>query len=160
VNADKDRPHPFLRMPVPWVFVTGYLVGLVVQLLVPIPMGTRALILATQAVGIFLLALGVALAVWAQWIFRKERTTTDPNETSSRLVAWGPYKFSRNPMYVGLFLVFIGLSGAFEQVWSIACLLFVFYYLSQFVIPFEERQLRRTFGESYERYYKTVRRWV
>ena len=40
MNVDRDRPHPFLHMPVPWVFVTGYLVGLVVQLLVPISVGS------------------------------------------------------------------------------------------------------------------------
>jgi protein-S-isoprenylcysteine O-methyltransferase Ste14 len=147
-------------MPVPWVFAGAYLAGAAVQLLVPVSVGAEALSLAIRAAGVLSLALGVALAAWAQWIFRRERTTTDPNGTSSSLVTWGPYRFSRNPMYVGLFLFFIGLSGAFAQVWSVAGLLFVFYYLSRVVIPFEESQLRRTFGESYGRYCKMVRRWV
>ena len=149
-----------MRLPVPWVYVIAYLFGFGIQLLFPVAITPVFWLTFTQAISIALLAVGVIFAVWAQWIFRKEHTTTDPNQTSAQLITWGPYRFSRNPMYVGLFLIFIGLSGIFTLVWSIICQLFVFYYLNWIVIPFEEAQLQRTFGNSYEQYCKKVRRWI
>jgi len=148
-----------LGIPVPWVYAIAYLVGAAIQFAVPVTIASIFL-LTIQAVSVLLLALGIALAAWAQWIFRKEHTTTDPTQTSSRLVTWGPYRFSRNPMYIGLFLVFTGLSGVFTLVWSILCLIPVFYYVNWIVIPVEEAQLRKTFGEAYEQYSRKVRRWI
>jgi protein-S-isoprenylcysteine O-methyltransferase Ste14 len=157
---DKTRIHRLLGIPVPCVYVIAYLVGAMVQLAVPLTISSDLLLTTTQVISILLLAIGVILAVWAQWIFRKEHTTTDPSQTCSKFITWGPYKFSRNPMYVGLFLLFIGLSGIFTLVWSIIAQLFVFYYVNWIVIPVEETQLQKTFRQAYEEYCKKVRRWI
>lgn len=165
MNNNNSKPEDsgqnrLLRIPVPWVYAIAYLVGAGIQFAVPVTIASASLRAITQAVSILLIALGVLFAAWAQRIFRKENTTTDPTQSSSKLVTWGPYRFSRNPMYVGLFLVFIGLSGVFTLVWSIALMLPVFYYINWIVIPIEEAQLRGTFGETYEEYRKKVRRWL
>jgi len=110
--------------------------------------------------GSLLLLIGAAIAVWAQWIFRKEITTTDPTQTSAKLVTWGPYKFSRNPMYLGLFLAFMGVDMILTFVWSLVLLIFVLYYVNWIVIPIEENQLQKTFGETYVQYCMKVRRWL
>jgi len=114
----------------------------------------------TYLLGTLLLSVGVALAVWSQWIFHKERTTTDPTQTSAKLVTCGPYKFSRNPMYLGLFLAFIGVDLILTFVWSLVLLIFVLYYVNWIVIPVEEKQLQKTFGETYKQYRLKVRRWL
>jgi len=159
-NNNSGKIHPLMRIPVPWVFLIPYLVGVGIQFIVPLTISSVVLLTITQVLSILLLVVGVTLAAWAQWLFRKEHTTTDPNQTSTRLITWGPYRFSRNPMYIGLFLIFIGISGIFTLFWSLILLLFVVYYLNWIVIPVEEKQLRKNFGEAYEQYCERVRRWI
>jgi protein-S-isoprenylcysteine O-methyltransferase Ste14 len=148
-----------MRIPVPWVFVLAYLVGVVLQAFIPIPLdaGTRRV---ARIAGIVGLTTGVALAVWALTIFRKVRTTTIPGAKSSALVTWGPYRFSRNPMYVALTLAYLGEAGILGQVWPLPLLLLTLVYVNGTLIPFEESQLQETFGDAYAQYGASVRRWV
>jgi len=145
MGNDVSKTNPLMHIPVPWVFVIAYLVGIGIQLEFPVSIGSANWLTVTQVLGILLLAVGAALAVWAQWIFRREHTTTVPTKTTTSLVVWGPYRFSRNPMYLGLFLSFGGISVALTFVWSILLLFVVLYYVNSVVIPVEERQLRRNF---------------
>src|SRR5512143_1795439 len=72
--------------------------------------------------------------------------------TSSRLVTWGPYRLSRNPMYVSLSLACLGEAGMLRQVWPVVLLPLTVAYLSWIVIPVEEARLAEAFREDYERY--------
>lgn len=149
-----------MHIPVPWVFTIAYLVGYGAQFLVPVSIGESVWLTFTEVLGISLLVVGAVLAFWAQWIFHKVHTTTVPYGTSTKLVDWGPYRFSRNPMYLGLFLFFAGVSVALTFVWSLLILLGVMYYLNSAVVPLEERQLARSFKEAYQSYFREVRRWL
>ena len=149
-----------LHIPVPWVYTIAYLVGIAIQLVYPVSITSAVFLVITYSLSTLFLVVGVVLAVWAQWIFHKERTTTDPTRTSAKLVTWGPYKFSRNPMYLGLFLAFIGLDGLLTFIWSLLLLIFVFYYVNWIVIPVEEKKLQETFGDGYNQYHNRVRRWI
>jgi hypothetical protein len=93
-------------------------------------------------------------------IFRKPRTTTVPGKASSVLVTWGPYRFTRNPMYVSLLLAYLGEAGILRQIWPVALLPLVLAYLNWIVIPVEEAKLSQVFGEAYETYRARVRRWI
>jgi protein-S-isoprenylcysteine O-methyltransferase Ste14 len=115
---------------------------------------------AVRLVGGAVFVLGAALAGWGWLTFRRARTTTVPGQESSRLVTWGPYRFSRNPMYVGLSVAYVGEAGILGQVWPLALLPLVVAYLNRAVIPVEESKLRDVFGGGYERYRRQVRRWV
>jgi protein-S-isoprenylcysteine O-methyltransferase Ste14 len=126
----------------------------------PISISSSLIRAFTRVLGAALLVVGVAIIVWAQLIFHKEHTTTDPAQTSLKLITWGPYRFTRNPMYIGLFLTFIGIDGIVTFVWSLLLLPPVFYYVNWIVIPVEEKQLKKTFGKTYENYCKRVRRWI
>jgi len=149
-----------VHIPVPWLYTIGYLFGIAIQFIVPVSIGSAALLAIVRVLGILLVTVGAVLMVWPQSIFRKHQTTTVPTETSTTLVNWGPYRFSRNPMYLGLFLFFVGLSVIFVLAWSILSLLVVVYYVNSKIIPIEEKQLRGSFGEAYEQYCKKVRRWI
>ncbi len=149
-----------MRIPVPSLYLMAFLFGVGIQFALPVSISSIFWLRTTQAISIILLAVGAILAAWALLIFQEAHTTTNRNETSLRLITWGPYRFSRNPVYIGFFLVIIGLSVIFTLVWSIICQLFVFIYLNWVVIPFEETRLLRTFGEVYEQYRKAVRRWI
>jgi protein-S-isoprenylcysteine O-methyltransferase Ste14 len=152
--------HPLMRIPVPWVFVAAYVVGLGLQLAFPtrVPSATPGLCI--RAGGIVLLGTGAALAVWCLVIFRSHHTTTIPFGISTKLVTWGPYRFSRNPMYVSLALVYLGEAGLLAQLWPLVTLPPVIAYMNWIVIPYEESRLRVEFGNDYEGYRARVRRWI
>ena len=156
---NRNKSH-LLHIPVPWIYVIAYLVGIGIQLVFPISISSSLTLIIARVLGTILLVFGVAIVVWAQLIFHKEQTTTDPTQTSLKLVTWGPYRFTRNPMYLGLFLIFIGFDGLLTFVWSLILLLPVLYYVNWIVIPIEEKQLKKTFGETYQNYGTRVRRWI
>jgi protein-S-isoprenylcysteine O-methyltransferase Ste14 len=163
VNGASPRlPGPvrlLLRIPVPWVFVLGYLAGVVVEAASGVP--ARGLQLShVRLVGAVVFAIGAVLAAWGLLTFRKARTTTVPGERSSQLVMRGPYRFTRNPMYVGLTLAYIGEAGILAQVWPLVLLPLVIAYVHWVVIPLEESTLADAFGPAYEQYRARVRRWL
>lgn len=98
MDSDADKTHSPTRIPVPWVFVIAYMVGIGIQFVIPVSIGSAVWLAITQALGVVMLAAGSILPVWAQWIFRKAYTTTVPYETTTKFVDWGPYRFTRNPM--------------------------------------------------------------
>jgi protein-S-isoprenylcysteine O-methyltransferase Ste14 len=110
--------------------------------------------------GAVVFVLGAALAGWGWLIFRRARTTRVPGETSTTLVTWGPYRFTRNPMYVGLFVAYLGEAGILHQVVPVILLPLTITYLNRVVIPIEEERLHEVFGAEYERYGNRVRRWL
>jgi len=155
-----DRIHPLMHIPVPWVFVLTYLAGVGLQYLVPLTINSTDIILISHIVGIILLIGGVPLAVWSLGIFRAARTTTVPFEAASKLVTWGPYRFSRNPMYVSLVLIYLGEAGLQVQIWPLLLLPLTVAYIHGTVIPVEEARLREVFGDAYKLYCARVRRWI
>src|SRR5450755_409639 len=102
----KNPVRFLMHVPVPWVFVLTYLLGVflehgVLKSLRPGAVSPKAAMLSDHA-GAALFAMGLVIAGWGWGIFRKARTTTVPGKASDKLVTWGPYHFTRNPMYVGL----------------------------------------------------------
>ena len=147
-----------LHIPVPWVFVITYLIGVDLEYIVPLhsPIATAPGITPGGAV-LFLIGLGFALR--ALLIFRRSRTTTVPGRASSQLVTWGPYRFSRNPMYIGLSIAYLGEAAILRQIWPVFLLPLTLCYLNWVVVPVEEAKLNEVVGEEYERYKASVRRW-
>lgn len=150
-----------MRIPVPWVFVLGYLLGVGLQFTVlPRLHLSAAASHNTSMVGAALFAVGAIIAGWGLILFHRARTTTTPGETSNAFVTRGPYRFTRNPMYVGLTLAYLGEMGLLAQPAPIFSLILVIAYVNWIVIPVEESRLRETFGETYVEYKNRVRRWL
>jgi protein-S-isoprenylcysteine O-methyltransferase Ste14 len=110
--------------------------------------------------GFILVGVGVIVAFSAVGIFKKASTTTVPFETPSALVTSGPYRFTRNPMYVGLALIYLGVAGTRAEIWPLILLPLVLAYVNFVVIPVEERRLHGVFGDAYQEYGARVRRWL
>jgi protein-S-isoprenylcysteine O-methyltransferase Ste14 len=145
-----------MRIPVPWVFALAYLVGALLEHFVKLHVDS---VIDTHAAGVAIFAVGLIIALWAQVLFRSRGTTTVPGQKSVVLVTSGPYRLTRNPMYVGLALAYVGEAGILRQVWPLAFLPLVMVYVNSIVIPVEERRLRETFGPIYEIYCLKVGRW-
>lgn len=154
------RINPVMRMPVPWVFILAYLVGFVAQLYLPIPIRSPEIVRISLIVGLILVIAGVAFAFSALGIFKRRSTTTIPFETPSSLVTSGPYRFTRNPMYVGLTLIYLGVAGTRAELLPVIVLPVLLAYINFIVIPVEERHLFDAFGDAYAQYGARVRRWL
>ena len=117
--------------------------------------------LQSRPIGAFLLLLGLAPPIMAIILFRREGTEIQPDSQANKaLVTRGPYRFTRNPMYLGLVLVTLGLAlwiGSWPMLLAPALL---FATVSFVHIPFEETKMRRQFGEAFDAYARTVRRWI
>jgi len=154
----KNPVRWLLHVPVPWVFVLTYLLGVVLERIFHSSISPGAARLSTIA-GCLLFALGLVIAGWGQLLFRKANTTTVPGRLSAKLVTSGPYRFTRNPMYVGLIFVYLGEAALLKQIWPVVVLPFMIAYLNWTVIPLEEARLEEVFPSEYEQYRARVRRW-
>lgn len=109
-----------------------------------------------------LVMIGVFVVLLSLWEFRAVGTTTDPRLPceSVTLVVWGIYRYSRNPMYFGFFLVLIAWGLFLGNVCSLLLLPVFIVYMNRFQIVPEERFMCEKFGDSYKQYKSEVRRWI
>jgi len=159
-RVDSARIHPLMSIPVPWTYILTFLAGVGVQQLVPLTIDSANILHIFWLTGIVLTVAGSLLAFSSLGIFRVARTTTVPFEAPSKLITWGPYRFTRNPMYVGLALIYLGVAGIQAQIWPVVLLLLLFIYIDRVVVPVEETRLRDVFRDAYEQYCSRVRRWI
>src|SRR6266536_268930 len=113
-----------------------------------------------QVVGMVIGALGAAVALWCIFTFAVAGIgTPSPFDPPRRLVIQGPYRFVRNPMYIGAGLALAG-AALFYESWSLLGYTGLFFLATHlFVVLYEEPTLRQTFGQEYEAYCRQVRRW-
>ena len=106
------------------------------------------------------IAVGVAVAALAMARFSDAGTNVPTNRPSTALVASGPYRFSRNPIYLSMLLIFAGTGLAADNGWVLILMVPLVLIMRFGVIAREERYLERKFGEDYLRYKRSVRRWL
>jgi protein-S-isoprenylcysteine O-methyltransferase Ste14 len=104
--------------------------------------------------------VALALAIWAISTMRGAGTRIETNQPTTTIVSGGPYRFTRNPIYVGMFLGQIGLAIGFDSLWLLATLVPFYFVLRYGVVAREEAYLERKFGEAYLGYRSRVRRWL
>jgi protein-S-isoprenylcysteine O-methyltransferase Ste14 len=144
----------------PVLFGAGLAAGFLLKWLVPVRLVPPSLEGPVCFAGAGLALLGLAFGGWAFATFLKAKTTPDPNHPVSALVTWGPYRVSRNPMYVGLSGFTAGLALVANAPWVLAILPLVWLALRRLVIEREEAYLERKFGEEYRSFKARTRRWV
>ena len=158
MSADRI-PDPGVRFPPPFLFAGGFFAGWLLHRVVPIavPGGRRPL---TSAIGWLLIGAGLAIVIAGLITFVRHRTAILPHRAAARLVTGGPYRYSRNPMYVGMTALYAGLALLTGIAWPLLLLPAVLLALWRLVIRREERYLSSEFGDDYERYRREVRRWI
>jgi len=111
--------------------------------------------------GIILMVMGAVLALMCIVVFIiRGKGTPAVFDPPVEFVAVGPYKYVRNPMYIGGFILLIGFGLYFSSLSILILSVILFFLFHLFVIFVEEPQLTKRFGESYLRYKKTVKRWI
>lgn len=143
--------------------ILGLLVvpGIVPWLLLHWSGGGLGLTLSIGLLGLLPLLLGLGLFFWCQAAFTfKGRGTLAPVAAPIFLVRSGPYTFMRNPMYLALFVMIGGEALLFHCWWLLVYLLLLMIGVHLFVVFLEEPRLSRQFGKSYQRYLRTVPRWL
>jgi protein-S-isoprenylcysteine O-methyltransferase Ste14 len=107
-----------------------------------------------------LIAAGFLLMIWAWRLFQQQHTPIRPTDRAVTLVTAGPFRLSRNPMYLGITLMLLGISLVAGSPALLIAPIGFLVLMSAVFIPFEENRLREAFGETYERYIRDVRRWL
>lgn len=115
---------------------------------------------AIRNIGLGLAGIGFLCGLWAFVTFVKARTTLNPHGSVRSVVSTGIYRFTRNPIYLGMVLMLIGFPLAFGNVWGIPLTLAFVPLMNKLVIEREEAYLAKKFGEGYTGYQSRVRRWL
>jgi protein-S-isoprenylcysteine O-methyltransferase Ste14 len=147
-----------LKLPPPiWALIYLIVAG-AVSALYP----CRALIdLRVVWLGALLIVLGFALSFSAFSLFRNKSTEIDPtSETNKLLVIEGPFRFTRNPMYLGLVIFTLGIAFCVGSLPMFVVPVLVFATANFAHIPFEEAKMQRQFGRRFDDYTHKVRRWI
>lgn len=110
--------------------------------------------------GLLPLIIGVAVSFIASNMFSKVDTTIRPYEESSFLVTDGLFRLSRNPMYLGMMLVLIGIATLLGTLTPYLVILVFFFLMNTVFIRVEEKMLQEKFGQAYLNYQQQVRRWI
>lgn len=155
-------PNPGVRFPPPFLFLLGLgLAWLLETRLARMRLAGSAGSQATiEILGIVLLAAGLLLIFWGMITFARSRTAILPMRSASIIVTGGPYRFTRNPMYAGMTLSYVGGAMIINSAWAFLVLPLVLFALHRLVISREERYLSSAFPEEYETYRRNVRRWL
>ena len=146
-----------VRIPPPLFYVAGFLVGVVVELAFPIDRPPLAITVAVTLIGA---AAWLALDGAAMLHFRRAETSMVPFNPTTALVTSGPYRFTRNPMYLGMAFLYAAVALASGVIWALAILPVVIALVDRLVIAREEPYLERKFGHAYRDYRSRVRRWL
>jgi len=153
--AERDRPGVIATPPL--IYIVGLAIGFGLEALLPSASLPGAL---AWSLGSGLLIAGLALAASFFNAFRGARTPVDVRKPTTAIVTTGPYRLSRNPGYLSLALIYVGVTVLTGALWALVPLVPTLVLVDRGVIAREERYLERKFGDEYLRYKARTRRWL
>ena len=153
----ESRADPRSRLLPPAVYFGATFVGIGVHRVWPIGLFPQPV---GRWIGWALIACAVLLAAIAVALFHRAGTPPNPTREVTAFVRSGPYRLTRNPMYVGLTLFQAGLAFALDDAWVLILLVFSFAVMDRIVVPGEERYMASRYGADYAAYRARVRRWL
>ena len=157
---DPSSDNAGVRIIPPAVYLGGLAIGYLLDLIWHVPIAPPGWSLVVRLVGGAATVLGLWLMLSAATLFRRLGTAVPPWEPTSTLATEGPYRFTRNPMYLGMALIVGGLGFIGNAVWPLLALVPVIVIIRTQVIAREERYLEAKFGYEYRILETRVRRWL
>jgi protein-S-isoprenylcysteine O-methyltransferase Ste14 len=152
-----DQDNPGINVPPPLIYLLPLVLGLLLDRRRPVPFLPRG---TARGLGWSLLGGGVALNGWFLRTIRKADVPIRTDKPVPRLTTEGPFRYTRNPSYLALAIIYAGIAVLRNSLWAILLLPLVVMVMQREVIGREERYLERAFGEEYLDYKDKVRRWV
>jgi protein-S-isoprenylcysteine O-methyltransferase Ste14 len=155
--SNDEQDNPGIKAPPPLIYLLPLLLGLILDRRAHVPFLPRGV---ACVLGWPLAGGAMALAAWFARTMRRANTTMHVNKPVSRVVQDGPFRYSRNPGYLSLLMIYMGIAILRNALWVILLLPLLVVVTKRELIEREERYLERTFGEEYLAYKRRVRRWV
>lgn len=151
---------PRVPVPPPLLFAMALLLGIVVHRILPVAAAPPSALPFLRLVGIFLSISSGVLAAAAFVTLDRHHTTFRTDRPVSALVTSGPFRSTRNPMYLSLAILIAGVSALVNSLWPLALLVPVIVVVQRLAIAPEERYLAELYGSAYGQYCRRVRRWL
>jgi protein-S-isoprenylcysteine O-methyltransferase Ste14 len=155
-NQD-NQDNPGMNVPPPLIYVLPLILGLLLDRRAHLPFLRRS---AARSLGWPLIGGGVVLSRWFLQTMRQADAPIRTDKPVPRLTTEGPFRYTRNPGYLSLTMLYLGIAVLRNALWAILLLPLVLIVIQREVIGREERYLERTFGEEYLAYKARVPRWV
>ena len=152
-----EEDHPGVPIAPPLLFVLPIVVSLALEWFAPTTFAQGAF---RWIPGAMIFAAGIALTVGGFITQKRAGTDPIPFNPTTRIVAHGLYRFTRNPMYLGFALATFGLAILVDSTWMLLAVPIGLVLIDRLVIAREEHYLERKFGEDYVSYKRSVRRWI
>jgi protein-S-isoprenylcysteine O-methyltransferase Ste14 len=152
-----DHDNPGIRVPPPLIYLLPLLLGLLLDRRSHVPFLPRGV---GRIIGWPLIGGGALLAGWFRRTMREADAPVRTDKPVPRLTTDGPFRYTRNPAYLSLAVIYAGIAVLRNALWAILLLPLVLFVVQREVIGREERYLERTFGEEYLDYKRRVRRWM
>lgn len=153
----EHKDHAYVRIHPPVLLLMNIVGAFLLNWLLPLPFVFSS---ALEWTGYILVFVGLGFAFSAVSQFGKMHTTLDPHGSVSAIVTSGPYRFSRNPIYLGFVFTLIGLPLALGNYWGVLLSPLLMILMAQLVIKHEEAYLEEKFKDVYTSYKSRVRRWL
>jgi protein-S-isoprenylcysteine O-methyltransferase Ste14 len=152
-----SRDNAGVIAPAPILYGIAFAVGFAAEQIVP----TQLLPFPASAwLGLTLIAVAIAIVVSAFKALSQAHTAFDARKSTTKIVTTGAFRFSRNPTYLSLTLLLIGIAFAISSLWVLVSVIPAVMATQWGVILREERYLKEKFGEGYSSYASKVRRWL
>ena len=155
--SDETQDNPGVIAPPPLIYAGGLVIGLLANRRYPVPFLPHGL---ARVLGWLLIISGLAIGTLGFREMKRAGTNVDPREPTTTIVTGGPYRFTRNPLYLSMTLIYVGISALANALPSVLLLPAVLHIMRRGVIEREERYLERKFGAEYLNYKAQVRRWM
>lgn len=156
-DNDTDRHGPGVRLHPPVIFAISILAGIGLHRAWPLAMPWEQ---HGRILAVCILVIVVLLAFWSLYEFFRARTDVRPDRPDSALITTGPYRYTRNPLYIGLSLVQLSAASWLNNLWVLLLLPLSIVVITKYAIAREERYLEKLFGQEYLHYKARVRRWL
>jgi len=155
--SEMQRDHASVKIHPPILLLLHIFAAFLLNRLLPLPFAFPKILV---WVGYVIILVGIGLGAGAAGRILQGHTTLDPHGSVTEIVTGGPYRFSRNPIYLGFVLLLIGFPFIFRSYWGLIVSPVLIVSLYQFVIKHEEAYLEKKFGDAYTGYRSRVGRWL
>jgi len=143
--------------PPPLIFIAGLIVGFALDFFWPVPLVPMEIRIYA---GGFIILISFVPAIWMMRLFIKARTNLDVRKPTHKIVTSGPFRWTRNPAYLSLSLLVLGIAIVADSIWVLLLLVVAMIVTHYKVILREEAYLEQKFGVEYLEYKASVRRWI